>query len=253
MVNVSGYDLNQLRHGFGLSASAFATHSELVPDEYWLVLSGRKDPDYNMGFIYGGDVVEHSKRMMAEITAKKLPSVVMLGGEGLSAATTFADAGWVCVSAMPFMAGVPQLRDIDPNTRIIGEDYLPRCLEIATQAFTANEETVSAVFSSSVVSKDTANLYGGFIDDELACTMVACRGDRIVTGWGLATDPKLVRGGMARRLISTLFGHSYEERPDTIICCMATPQGQPLYQSLGINVLEHLQVWSRPRWILGKA
>jgi len=34
---------------------------------------------------------------------------------------------------------------------------------------------------------------------------------------------------------------------------LATRAGEPLYRSVGYSVVDYLQLWSRPRWVLARA
>ena len=68
----------------------------------------------------------------------------------------------------------------------------------------------------------------------------------------MATLPGSQGRGFGRRLIEVAL-HDQLEKGATGSLLYSTEAGEKLYRALGYEVTEYIQMWSRPRWVLGLA
>jgi ribosomal protein S18 acetylase RimI-like enzyme len=68
----------------------------------------------------------------------------------------------------------------------------------------------------------------------------------------MATRSDCQGRGYGRRLLEAVFDHQFEEGA-TGSLLHSSVAAERLYRQLGFTVVEYLQLWSRPRWVLGAA
>jgi predicted acetyltransferase len=93
--------------------------------------------------------------------------------------------------------------------------------------------------------------WGLFVD----AAMVSCMGTAIVDGasivWSMATPARYRRRGYAARLLAGALAATRDDEASYSLL-RSSSIGEPLYRSMGFEVLEWWQVWSRPRWVLAR-
>lgn len=253
-------ELADCRRAYGRGAAVFADDTGGTDGEYWYALSGAGHPDYNMALVHDGDVTAHATDALERLTARGAPGVVMLAGRGLAAAQVLADSGWVSVAAMPFMRGrrdpaaplgAAGARDV--RVRPGTSDDLPRAREIFREAFGTDQHTAELVYSEAVLLAAGVEMLVAEDDDGVGCVSLVHQEGAVATNWALATDRVRRRRGMAASMIPRVFLDIDHRHPGSYLVGAATPAAEASHRTIGGEVREYWQVWSRPRWMLASA
>jgi GNAT superfamily N-acetyltransferase len=240
------------RRALGESTRLWAgggTH--FVGDGWWIALSGVKSVDYNVVCWHSAD--PPIGEGLGLIQTAKVPALQMLAGPALAAAQQLADEEWVCIGAVPFMR-LESLADAhdDPDVGLVAGPGITVVQDAVARTFdvTAQLAATAVPRPSTVVPgfKAWALTSGGELQSCVATVRV---GDAVVV-WSMATPPALQRRGFGGRLLSAVLARSAAEGCDSSLL-YASPAGEALYRSLGYEIIEHWQAWSRPRWVLGRA
>ncbi len=91
--------------------------------------------------------------------------------------------------------------------------------------------------------------WGLYQDGSLVSGTALVRSGESVCVWSMATPPELQGRGYGRRLLAGALG-DVAARGARECLLIASPAGQRLYRALGFDLLEHWQLWTRPRWVL---
>ena len=249
---VTAAALADARRCFGLGTEAWSSAGRLqVEDDWWIALSGTPHVAYNLALLHGPGSLEVAPRLIEEIHEAHVPSLIMLASVGLGAVGPLRDAGWMCTSAMPFMAKLTGPECDDPAVRRIAPDELPAARALAADAFGVPEEVGAIVYGDSAVGREDALVLGLFEDGELKCCSYGqWVAGRYSVGWALATAPGNQRSGYGRRMIRAGAYHRAHCGGPPVAIATATPVAERLYLEEGYATLEYWQGWSRPRWML---
>lgn len=129
-------DLPDARTCCGRGTEAWSTAGRLqVEEDWWVALSGTPHVDYYLALLYGTTSPDVAPGLIDEISAAKIPSLIMLAGAGLGGVGALRDAGWVCTGAMPFMARTGGPAFDDPAVRRIQIHEMPEARALAAAAF----------------------------------------------------------------------------------------------------------------------
>jgi len=85
----------------------------------------------------------------------------------------------------------------------------------------------------------------------MAC-LAAVRIEDSLAIWSMATAPDERRRGYGRDLVQAVLSDAAAQGA-TECLLHSSGEGEPLYYELGFEQLERWQMWSRPRWVLGRA
>ena len=226
-----GYaDIADARTCYGWSTSAWSASGRLqVEDDWWVALSGTLHVDYNLALLHGPTSPGVTPGLIQEVTAARVPSLIMLAGAGLAAAEALRDAGWVCTGALPFMARIGGPAVDDPDVR----------------------QLVSALDVEGPEAREDCRLFGLFEDGVLrSCSFTQWVEGRYSVGWALSTAPDQQRSGYGRRLLRASTHHRIHGGGPPVALLMATPVAERLYREERYVTLEYWQIWSRARWVL---
>ncbi|AYJ48174.1 GNAT family N-acetyltransferase [Rhodococcus sp. P1Y] len=251
MINYQEAEVAELRTLFGATTVPWAGHSFDSHEAGWAALSGADQPDYNLALVHGDNADRHVQSTIDTIDASGRPAIVMLAGRGLAGGQILADAGWVCIGAMPFMARENPGGLLDPDIRELTETDLGRARELAGAAFGVGSLAAGRLFTPELLDHPDTTIAGLFVEDELVCCGLMCRAPGASTGWALATAARHRGSGYARRLISGNLEIDFARRGPSTNLCLATPRGRRLYEDIGFQTVEYWQTWSKPRWFLG--
>lgn len=240
-----------LRSAYGESTAVWAGHCHRVEPTWWIALSGTSSADYNAALLHGADAAEVLPHVLCAIEAMGRPAVVSLAGEGLVAAQGLADAGWVAVAALPFMFGEARPGAVDEKVRLLVEDELEDARAVLEATFHVPADSAAGLYRRGLTQRDGVLVWGLFDPDLVSCGVDVEVGDDLYVGWALATVP----GRQNRRYGARLLGHVdnwYFHHGARSSLHLATAAGARLYAARAHPVLEHWQVWSKPRWLLGR-
>lgn len=123
---------------------------------------------------------------------------------------------------------------------LLGESY---SLDAATAAVAIPDQAVDAA--------DMA-IWGCYAEKELVSCVTTVVEDGLVVIWSMATRRECQGRGYGRRLLDAVFAQQFEAGSCGALL-HSSVAGEKLYRQLGFTVVEYLQLWSRPRWVLGAA
>jgi GNAT superfamily N-acetyltransferase len=255
MVFVMIRDGIDLVHTFGASTRLWASDGVLDLDrDYWLALSGDANVNFNLTCCSSPDSTVLVQSCMQPLLDHGNPGIIMLAGPGLGTAQLLADGGWVCIGAQPLMLLNPlssgRLTSTGVRTLDVGEWDLVR--RVITEAFGISHATAMTAIPDSMAKRDDVKVWGLFEEDQLVASVVVVEEDSLAVIWSMATLPGSQGRGYGRRLIEVALRDQLEKGA-TGSLLHSSAAGESLYRGLGYEVTEYLQMWSRPRWVLGLA
>lgn len=244
-------EVDALRSAYGMSTAVWAHALHEVTPTWWIALSGTSSADYNTALVHGPDAHDVLPGLLDQIDAMGRPALVCLAGEGLGAGQVLVDRGWVAVAALPLMHGEPRPGAADPDVRPLTEDDLEAARGVLSATFHVPEDSAAALYHPGLTAREDALVWGLFDPELVSCGVDMEVGDDLYVGWALATAP----GHQGRRYGARLLGHVdqwYFTHGGRSSLHLATRAGARLYAARAHPVLEHWQLWSKPRWLLGR-
>jgi ribosomal protein S18 acetylase RimI-like enzyme len=244
-----------LRRTLGGAARLWAgSGSHEVHEDGWLALSGERNVNYNLACCLSASTDVLADRYLQPVLDLGRPGIVMLGGPGLATAQKLVDAGWVSVGALPLMileasdgpaAGVAA-------SRPLSVEELPLARQLLSDTYGLDDSSaLAAIPDRAAVEADLA-VWGLFDGEQLLASVTIAVEDDLAVVWSMATRPEHQGRGHGRRLLEPVLRHHFD-RGATGSLLHSSVAGEKLYRSLGYTVVEYLQLWSRPRWVLGFA
>jgi ribosomal protein S18 acetylase RimI-like enzyme len=245
----------ELRRGIGAAArlwSAPAHHA--VEPEWWTAFSGESGVDYNVACCHSPDNDVLVDRCLQPLLDLKKPGIVMLAGPGLATAQKLVDAGWVVVAALPLMVRYgPDLPEVDDSgVRPLTQEDLPEARAILTDTYSMSDAVTAAAIPLATVKDPTLSAWGLFDGDRMVSVFTSATQDGLVVVWSMATPPRDQGKGYGRRLLVTALRSLFEAGAEGSLL-QSSAEGEALYRGLGYEVIEYWQLWSRPRWMMGRA
>jgi GNAT superfamily N-acetyltransferase len=239
----------------GESARIWAQGGRLESgDEYWLAFSGERNVNYNLACCRSALPEVLADRCLTPTAELKKPAIIMLSGAGLATTRPLVDAGWVTVAALPLMtlrapagAGTP----IDGAGPLAAEQ-LPAARELLADCYGLDRATAVAAIPDRALEDDDLSAWGLHVEGRLVSCVTSVVQDGTVVIWSMATDPDSQRRGYGRQLLESLLAHHYGLGASGSLL-HSSVAGERLYRQLGYTVVEYLQLWSRPRWVLSAA
>jgi GNAT superfamily N-acetyltransferase len=233
----------------GESTTAWASKID-IGTGYWVALSGQRSVDYNLACCYVNDKNVLDERCLTPLLAQRLPGIVLLGGAGLGAARPLINEGWVPVGYTPLMylpaPYYTQLeRDPLEGYERLGEDDIPAILDIMDRTL-----DVSPKAGAEIVRDDNVKHLWGVREGKklVSCVTVGLE-DKVACIWSMATHPDYQSKGYGKRLLQGVLWEYFARGAQGSLLYSSLP-GQRLYQSLSYRTVDHLQLWSKPRWVI---
>jgi len=246
-------DLAALRTTLGASTVLWAGQERLIVEPgCWQALSGARSVDFNVVACHDGDVAAAIARGLEVVADAAVPAVIMVAGRALAAVQLLVDAGWVCIGATPFMMRTARGGTDDPCVRKLGLSELAEARALVAQAFDLSAELSVVALPDRAGEGGAQEAWGLYEDGRMVTCVGTVTVDLSVAVWSMATPQPLRRRGYGGRLLSAVLARKAAEGVVRSLL-YASEVGEPLYHSLGYDVLEHWQMWSRPRWVLGRA
>lgn len=252
----SRQDLPRLRTLVGESAALWAGRDGVSVQEHgWTALSGARSVDYNVIFTAGdGEDLEAS---MARIRQAGLPAVLMVGGSGLGEVQRLIEASWVCIGSTPLMVldglGTVPGADAGPQARQLASDELDLARELVARVFDVGPELAAVAIPPDIAHRPDISVWGAFDDAaRLQSCLAAVRTQEMVAIWSMATATAVQGRGHGRRVLLCALAHGAAAGATASIL-YASRDAEPFYRALGYRERERWQLWSRPRWVLGRA
>ncbi len=247
------YDAGDLLRSYGVSTTLWAgANRHEVGDEWWVALSGASIVGFNVVCCWSSSEDDLQQRCVQPLLDLKKPGIVMLAGPGLASAQLLADSGWVVVGVTPLMLLTAESLDQDGDlaVRPLNSAELPPARAILAEAFRMDEAGASIALPDSVMERDDERVWGLFEEDLLVAMVVIVNTGGKAVVWSMATPTERQGSGLGRRLLRTVLREEFSRGAEASLLS-SSKAGERLYRSLGYEVVDYLQLWSRPRWVLG--
>ncbi len=230
-------DLPALRSRLGESTALWASDVQ-VEDGRWRAFSGALSPRYNLVLCHGTGVLEPS---LDEVAAAGVPAIVMVAGAAREEVLGLDMGDWVALGEMPFMARESAPAEAAGANRLTGEEIADARALIA-DVFGLHERLALVALPADIERRPTQAVWGtSDADGRLAACVISVQVGGHVAIWSLATAEDHRRRGHATRVMLAALA----DRPSLLY---APVTAEPFYRSLGYEVLERWQLWTRRRW-----
>lgn len=243
--------VEQLRDELGMSAALWADARHTVEPDRWVACSHALSVEYNLVVCHGPHASGTVAQSVEEIGAAKVPTLLALAGEALGSAQVAADAGWVCVGDRAFMARPGPGTSIDPAVRTAAPDDLPAVRAALADTFETSEALAAVALPDPAQWPPDTGVWLLDTGGEIRAVTAAVGVGRGLAIWSTATLPSHQHHGYGRRLLESVLCAGADAGADHSIL-LSSAVGEPFYHSLGYQVVERWQQWSRPRWVLGQ-
>jgi GNAT superfamily N-acetyltransferase len=237
-----------LRDELGASAALWADAHHQVEADRWVAKSSAPTVDYNLVVCHGPHESGVVAQSVEEIGAGTVPTVLALAGEALGSAQPVVDAGWVCVGERAFMARPGRPSTADPAVRLATHDELPAVRAVLAETFETTPELAMAAVPDPATWPPGTEIWLCEEDGGIRAMTAAVPSGSGLGIWSTATLPGHQGHGFGRRLLETMLDASSADHS----VLQSSVAGEPFYRSLGYQVVERWQQWSRPRWVLGR-
>lgn len=236
------------RTAYGESLKLWAGGRHEVEPDWWLAFSGVRSADYNLVLCHG-DGPGGLNRGLAEVQAANVPAVIIVAGAALGMTNVLATAGWVCVGASPFMVMTDVRGHADPDVRRLRPAELPAAQQMISDTYNMALPFAETALPTVSEQSPTREAWGLFEAGELVSCMAAVTVGETICYTTLATRSDRQRRGLGRRLYSAMLAAGRDAGATLSLIFNPTPAAEPLYRSLGYEVVEYWQMWSRARWV----
>jgi GNAT superfamily N-acetyltransferase len=250
-------DIARLRRLLGASARLWAGDAGVTAqDSGWTAFSGAASVDYNV-VVSHGDGGELDAAVERIIEAR-LPAVLMVCGPALGEVQRLVERSWVCIGSSPLMALALAQAPAPPaddgaGARRLGAADLPSLQALVGEAFDTSPQLSALAMPARAVDGPGLGIWGAFAPDgRLMSGLAAVRVEEAVAIWSMATAADARGRGYGRRALGSALAAARGEGALTSVL-YASAGGEPFYRRMGYVELERWQMWSRPRWVLGRA
>jgi ribosomal protein S18 acetylase RimI-like enzyme len=147
----------------------------------------------------------------------------------------------------------PMSRATGPDGgRPLTVDELPAARELLSENYGMDPTAAAVAIPDGAVYRADQSVWGIFADGEMASCVTTVVEAGLVVIWSMATRISRQGQGFGRRLLTAVLLRQLSEGA-TGSLLHSSVAGERLYRGLGFTPVEYLQLWSRPRWILGAA
>jgi GNAT superfamily N-acetyltransferase len=224
-----------------------------VSSGWWTALSGAANLSFNVVLCHGADP-DLVTKSLETVAILNQPSTIILAGPALGCAQTLCDANWVCLGSTPMMALFDLVSaefHIDASVSQISRDQVEDVRGVIRRTFHMDANAAVLAIPDTLFDLPGHGVWSLTVDGEVHSCMVSVVVDGSMVCWSMATLPSSQGHGYGRRLLASVLA-SHAADGVTTALLYSSPQGESLYRSLGYQTMEHWQLWSRPRWALGR-
>lgn len=239
-----------LRDELGASAALWAPADHRVEADRWSAISGAHDIGYNLVVCHGSasrDVVADS---IEAIATSKVPTLLALAGEASNSSQVADDAGWIRVGDRAFMARSNIPAPVDPAAHRATPEELPAVRQVLATTFETELDMAAVALPDPRWWPPGSEVWLIEEAGRPAAVTAAVRVGSGVAIWSTATLPDCQQRGYGRRLHQSVLAAALNSGADHSVL-LSSQVGEPFYRSLGYQVVERWQQWSRPRWVGG--
>jgi GNAT superfamily N-acetyltransferase len=240
----------------GASAALWASKERVrIEPGRWLALSGARSVDYNLILCHGDPEEALLADGVDELTAARVPGIVMAAGAALGGVQQLVLRGWVCIGAMPFMIRELESANsfrVDDGVRQLSGEDVEAARRLVADVFDLSDKAALVALPADAAQTPGQAVWGAFDEDgRLASCVAAVTIEDIVVTWSLATARDARRRGHGARVMNAVLADAARGARASLL--YAPVPAEAFYRSLGYHVLEHWQLWSSPRWVLASA
>jgi len=250
-----GIDRPELRRVLGTSARLWAHTHHDVHTDWWLALSGESNLNYNVACCASSTSGVLTACCLEPVLQLGKPAIIMLAGPGLATAHSLVQAGWACIGALPLMALIqrPVLEHVDRSgVRPLEQDDLSAARKILERSYALDPGSSVAAIPDGVVGRSDIGAWGVHKDGRMVGCLTTVIESGFVVIWSMAVLPQQQGRGHGRRLLSRALSSHFDRGAHGSLL-HSSAVGERLYRSFGYEPIEYWQLWSRPRWALGRA
>ncbi len=214
--------------------------------------SGAPVVDFNTVFCWGDDAANLCTRAVTEVQKAAVPALAFVAGPALGGVQIFADAKWICIGQAPMMLFALEDLRSEPEhaVRLLSPDDFEDAWVIGGDAHRL-PASVAAISLPARSDDPHVGIWGLYEDGTLRSVMATYRTGGGVGVWSVATARANHGRGYGRRLTCSVLWH-LRAAGATHAVLLSSVEGGPLYRNLGFRTIDNWQMWSRPRWVLGR-
>jgi GNAT superfamily N-acetyltransferase len=245
----------ELRRTLGASARLWANRHHDVHSDWWLAFSGESNLDYNLACCASSTSSVLTECCLEPVLRLGKPAIIILAGPGLATAQSLLQAGWVSVGALPFMAlsHMPVLERAHPSgIRPLERHELSVARQILQISHELDPGSSVVAIPDGVVERTDLGAWGVHENGRMVGCVTTVVESGLVVIWSMAVLPQHQGRGHGRRLLSRVLSEHFERGVRGSVL-HSSAAGERLYSSIGYEQIEYWQLWSRPRWALGRA
>ena len=227
-----------------------------VEDDHWTAFSGQPSASYNLACCRSSRAEVLVDGCLEPALGLKKPAIIMLAGAGLGTALHLVERGWVTVGALPLMvldATSPWTAAPADDTVVttpLTFDEVPAARELLTDCYDLDPATAAVAVPDRAADHDDQSVWGCYAEGRLVSCVTTVEEDGLVVIWSMATSREYQGRGYGRQMLDAVFTRGFADGA-TGSLLHSSVAGERLYRQLGFTVVEYLQLWSRPRWVLG--
>ena len=229
----------------------------MLQDRGWSALSGARAVDFNVVLCHGASAGADLETGVKRIIDAGVPGVMMVTGQALGEVQTLVALGWACVGSVPLM--MMGLSPSDPPlateaaVRPLDTHELDAARAIIDEVFGIGPEPALVAIPPDAAERTGQSVWGAFDDgNQLASCLATVRAGEIVAIWSMATAPAARRRGYGASVLRAALA-AQADRGARSALLYSSPAAEAFYRTFGFRLLERWQLWSRPRWVLGRA
>jgi GNAT superfamily N-acetyltransferase len=229
-----------------------------VRDDSWTAFSGQRSVSYNLACSHSSHAEVLIEHCLEPTLSQKKPAVIMLAGPGLATAQSLVEHSWVTVGALPLMTLSKQCWSaqaesvLTADARPLSLAELPEARELLAESYSLDAATAGIAIPDEAVEATDMSVWGCYAEGQLVSCVTTVLQDGLVVIWSMATRRERQGRGYGRQLLDGVFAQQFGTGASGALL-HSSVAGEKLYRQLGFTVVEHLQLWSRPRWVLGAA
>ncbi len=180
----------------------------------------------------------------------------MLAGPGLATAQRLVEQGWVTVGALPLMTldSTSPWNAAPVDGTVVAApltiDDLEAARELLADCYYLDPPTAAIALPDRALEHADQSIWGCFAEGRLVSCVTTVVEDGLVVIWSMATSREHQGRGYGRHLLDAVFTRGFGDGAAGSLL-HSSIAGEKLYRQLGFTVVEYLQLWSRPRWVLG--
>lgn len=253
-------EVSVARRLLGRSTRLWATDAGVtVHERGWAAMSGAHSVDYNLVLCLGdGDDLDAA---VQRITDARVPAVLMVAGPTIGWVQRLVERSWVCIGSAPLMvrkldAAGGRRRGLHHAATTAGQldrEQLPSLQDLVADVFDLPPGLSEVAMPERVVGDAGLSAWAAFEPGgRMASGLGTVRVDDAIAVWSMATRRDLRGHGYGAAALEAALVAAGKDGARACVL-YASAEGEPFYRRVGFVELERWQMWSRPRWVLGRA